>query len=216
MDPSHPRSIIWNLIAVTPINSSLTPIDRLTSLLSIRFAGAVLVLQAQAQERHQGGAAQRWGAALEARLESAWFQRSKLKYDKLLLSVALSLSLRPYTAGTCRSTRRTTTARPPSPAPSWVGTPFTALCTFARHVIHHVVYRCSPRHPPHGVPMIATSPPTLCAGARNAVHHIVYRCSPRYSPHIVPVLTFQPMTWRVLFTWPSAWVWRRTTWGATT
>jgi len=27
-------------------------------------------------------------------------------------------------------------------------------------VIHHIVYRCSPHHPPHSVPMLATSSTT--------------------------------------------------------
>ena len=28
------------------------------------------------------------------------------------------------------------------------------VCTAARHVIHHMVYRCSTRHPPHSVPAL--------------------------------------------------------------
>ena len=36
----------------------------------------------------------------------------------------------------------------------------TTYCTRARHVIHHTVYRCSPRHPPHSVPVLATSSTT--------------------------------------------------------
>ena len=30
-------------------------------------------------------------------------------------------------------------------------------CTGARHVIHHIVYLCSPRHPPNSVLVLATS-----------------------------------------------------------
>ena len=30
-------------------------------------------------------------------------------------------------------------------------------CTGARRVIHRIVYRCSPRHPPHSVPVLAAS-----------------------------------------------------------
>jgi len=57
----------------------------------------------------------------------------------------------------------------------------------ARHVIHHVVYRCS-RHPPHSVPVLAKSSTTWCTGAHHVIHLIAYRCSPRHPPHGVPVL----------------------------
>ena len=36
---------------------------------------------------------------VETRVESAWFQRSKLKYNKLLSIVAFRFNLRPYTEG---------------------------------------------------------------------------------------------------------------------
>ena len=35
-----------------------------------------------------------------------------------------------------------------------------AQCTGARHIIHDIVYPCSPRHPPHSVPVLATSSTT--------------------------------------------------------
>ena len=40
-----------------------------------------------------------WGrvvAARRARVESAWFQRLKLKYNKLLSGCAINFNLRPY------------------------------------------------------------------------------------------------------------------------
>jgi len=64
-----------------------------------------------------------------------------------------------------------------------LATSFTTYCTGARHFIHHIVYRCSPRHPPY------------CTGARQVIHHMVYRCSPRHSPHGVPVLATSFTTW---------------------
>jgi len=45
----------------------------------------------------------------------------------------------------------------------------TTLCIGARHVIHDIVYRCSPHHPPHSVPVLATSSTTQCTGARHVI-----------------------------------------------
>ena len=66
----------------------------------------------------------------------------------------------------------------------------TTWCTRtgACHVIHHMVYRCLPRHPPHGVPVLATSSTTWCTGARHVIHHLVHRCSPPHPPHGILVL----------------------------
>ena len=41
------------------------------------------------------------------------------------------------------------------------------------------------RHPPHSVPVLATSFNTRCDGARHAVQHVVCRSSPRHPPHCV-------------------------------
>ena len=41
----------------------------------------------------------------------------------------------------------------------------------ARHVIHHEQYRCTPRHPPHNISVIATSSTSQCTG-RHVIHHI--------------------------------------------
>jgi len=35
-------------------------------------------------------------------------------------------------------------------------------CTSARHVIHRMVYQCSPRHTPNSVPVLATSSVASC------------------------------------------------------
>jgi hypothetical protein len=51
------------------------------------------------------------------------------------------------------------------------------------------VYRCSPHHPPHSLPVLTTSTSTLCTGAPQVIIHIVHRCLPRRPPHRVPVLT---------------------------
>ena len=61
-------------------------------------------------------------------------------------------------------------------------------------VIHHILYRCSPRHPPHTVPVLATSSTTHCTGARHVIHHILYRCSPHHPPHSVPVFSTSSTT----------------------
>jgi hypothetical protein len=37
---------------------------------------------------------------------------------------------------------------------------FTTECTVSRHVIHHIVSWCSPRHPPHSFLVLATSATT--------------------------------------------------------
>jgi len=37
-----------------------------------------------------------------------------------------------------------------------LATPSISECTGARHAIHHIVHRCSPRHPPHSAPVLAT------------------------------------------------------------
>jgi hypothetical protein len=34
------------------------------------------------------------------------------------------------------------------------------ILTGASHVVHHIAYRCTPRHPPHNVPVLATSSTT--------------------------------------------------------
>ena len=38
-----------------------------------------------------------------------------------------------------------------------ISTSSTTQRTSACHFIYHIVYRCSPRHPPHSVPVLATS-----------------------------------------------------------
>ena len=43
------------------------------------------------------------------------------------------------------------------------------------------MYRCSPRHPPHGAPVLATSPTAWCTGARHVIQHILHQCSPHHS-----------------------------------
>jgi hypothetical protein len=65
-------------------------------------------------------------------------------------------------------------------------------CSSAAHcvpvlptIVHHIVYQCSPRHPLHVVPVLATSCTAYCTGARHVIHCIVYRCLPRDTPHIV-------------------------------
>ena len=74
----------------------------------------------------------------------------------------------------------------------------TAYCAGAHHVILCTVHRCSPRYPPHGIPVLTTPLSAQCTGARHTIpvlntsssaqctctrrviHHAVYRCSP---PH---------------------------------
>ena len=82
---------------------------------------------------------------------------------------------------------------PPRSVPV-LATSSTTWCIGARHVIHHVVYQCSPRQPPRSVPVLATSSTTWCSGARHVIHHVVYRCSPRHPPHCVPVLATSSTT----------------------
>jgi len=41
-----------------------------------------------------------------------------------------------------------------------LATSSTKNYTSARHIIHQIVYRCPPRHPPHSVPVLARSPIT--------------------------------------------------------
>jgi len=43
------------------------------------------------------------------------------------------------------------------------------------------------RHPPHSVPVLATTSTTQCTGAHHVSHLIVYRCSPRHPPHSILV-----------------------------
>jgi len=75
-----------------------------------------------------------------------------------------------------------------------------AWCTGARHVIHRTAYRCSPRHPPHRVPVLATSSTAPRTGARHVIHRTAYRCSPRhpsrFSTRIYRVKR-RLITWRV-------------------
>jgi hypothetical protein len=54
----------------------------------------------------------------------------------------------------------------------------SAQCTGARRVIHHTVYRCSPRHSLHSAPVLATSSTTQCTGAHHVTLCTVHRCSP--------------------------------------
>jgi len=72
-------------------------------------------------------------------------------------------------------------------ASTQVRTPSTTSCSCARHDIHLIVYRCSPRHPPHNLPVLATIQPhnvpvlatsftSQCTGARRVIHHTVYQC----------------------------------------
>ena len=63
-------------------------------------------------------------------------------------------------------------------------------------------------HPPHCVPVLATSSTALCSGARHVINRIVWsgarlvinlivcrcRCSPRQQPHCVPVLATSSTT----------------------
>ena len=42
----------------------------------------------------------------------------------------------------------------------------------AGRVVNHVVCRCSPRHPPHSVPVLATSSTAWCTGTRHVTHHM--------------------------------------------
>ena len=60
------------------------------------------------------------------------------------------------------------------------------------HVMHHIVYRCSLRHPPHVIHHILYQcsphhPP-------HVIHHLVIRCSPRHPPLSVPVLATSSAT----------------------
>jgi len=57
-----------------------------------------------------------------------------------------------------------------------------------------IVYRCSPRHPPRSVSVLATSCTPQCTGARYIIHRIVYRSLPRRPPHRVAhiVCRFSP------------------------
>ena len=57
------------------------------------------------------------------------------------------------------------------------------------------MYQCSPRHPPRGVPVLATSSATWCTGVRHVIRHVVYRYSPRHPPRGVPVLAMSSATW---------------------
>ena len=50
----------------------------------------------------------------------------------------------------------------------------------ALHIIHHVVYRCSPGHPSRTAPVLAASSITSCTCAPLVIRHIMYWCSPRH------------------------------------
>ena len=65
------------------------------------------------------------------------------------------------------------------------------LCTIARHVIHCTVYRCSPRHSTHSVPVLATSSIEQCTKYCHAIHHTVYQASTRHSPKCATVPPWQ-------------------------
>jgi len=43
-------------------------------------------------------------------------------------------------------------------------------------MIHRIVYRCSPNHPPHNVTVLAASSTAQFTGARLVIYHTVYRC----------------------------------------
>jgi hypothetical protein len=54
----------------------------------------------------------------------------------------------------------------------------TLVCIDAPHVIHHMLYQCSP----HGVPVLTASLTTWCTGARQVLHtsfnvprHVIHR-----------------------------------------
>jgi hypothetical protein len=53
----------------------------------------------------------------------------------------------------------------------------------------HKLYRCSPHHPPRGVPVLTTSSTPSYTGARHVIHHVVYRYSRRHPPHSLLVHT---------------------------
>jgi len=77
----------------------------------------------------------------------------------------------------------TTLAASSSTCESVLAASSTTKCTGARRVIHHKVYRCSPRHPPQ------------YTGARRVMHHIVYRCAPCHPSQSVPMLAASSTTY---------------------
>ena len=50
----------------------------------------------------------------------------------------------------------------------------------------NTVNRCSPRHRPHNVLVLATSSTIYCTGARHVIHYMLYPCSPRSPLHLRP------------------------------
>jgi hypothetical protein len=56
------------------------------------------------------------------------------------------------------------------------------------HVLRRIVSRCSPRHSPRGVLVLATSFTAQRTIARHVIDCIVHQCSPRLPPHSAPVL----------------------------
>ena len=109
----------------------------------------------------------------------------KLKYDKPLSKFDFKFNLRRYSQALyCLASAL---KLDPEVQPD-------AQRTGACHVIHHTVYRCSPRHPPQCVPVLATSSASMCIGARHVIHFDVYRCSPRHPLRCVPVLATSSTT----------------------
>jgi hypothetical protein len=92
--------------------------------------------------------------------------------------------------GEAQSTVPATSFALPATSFSLPATSFTAC-----HVIHPMVYRCSRRHSPHGVPVLATSFTPWCTGARDVIHPTFHpglltrratRCTPGPTPRPVP------------------------------
>ena len=110
---------------------------------------------------------------VETRVESAWNQRLKLKYDKPVSELALKLKLRRYsTAANSYGGQLAASFKPDRQeksrvraAPNTSSATSFASCTSTRHVILHVihiVFWCSPRHhprDPHSVLVLAMSYP---------------------------------------------------------
>ena len=88
-------------------------------------------------------------------------KRLKLKYVKVLqfcFNFAFKFNLRRYFLAMREAAERCDLRNQLQEA-AWAADNFCEvgphrLCVLRRHIIHHVLYRCSPRRPLHGIPVL--------------------------------------------------------------
>jgi len=101
---------------------------------------------------------------MKSMLKSSGTNSLNVTYDKLLPSFAFTFDLRRYTSASAAPTCTWCCACPPwatCSASGCASSPPSSTAGRAAYVIHRIVYRCSPRHPPHSVQMLATPPPRV-------------------------------------------------------